>query len=78
MNRDLFPSEKAAIEMIVDATNLNAVLQALSEICGEKALHIQTNYGMDREDDPLARKWASAEGVIGVLATDKHVMAVSS
>lgn len=72
-NRDLTDAEKQQLEMLLDATSLNAVMQALSEVCGAKAEHIESNW----QDKPLARDWRTAEGFIGVHATAKQVMRIS-
>ena len=63
-NRDLTTQERDALEALVDASNLTAVVQALSEICDAKAEHIATNW----QDDPLARAWAWACGTLGVAS----------
>lgn len=76
-NRNLTEDERDALERLIDSTNLNVVLQGLSWICEERADHIQSNYEMEMWIDPLARKWYHAAGVIGMAATDRHVMAVS-
>lgn len=63
MLRDLTPEEMVQLEMLVDATSLQGVLMALSEICDEKAEHVQTNW----QDRGLARQWATACGAIGCI-----------
>jgi hypothetical protein len=61
--RDLDQQEKNQIEALIDSCGLSSVLMALSEICGEKAEHIATNW----QDATLAKHWATAEGRIGVI-----------
>ena len=61
MKRDLTKSEKLTLESLVDTASLQGVLMALSEICGEKAEHIETNW----QDKWTARQWRTAEGAIG-------------
>jgi hypothetical protein len=73
MARDLNQNEIVELETLIDRVSLEAVLQALSEICGAKSEHILSNW----QDKPLAKLWATAEGVIGVASTHKSVMAVS-
>jgi penicillin-binding protein 1C len=40
--RDLNQTEKLELETLIDQTSLQSVLMALSEICGEKAEHVET------------------------------------
>ncbi len=61
--RDLNTSEKLELETLIDRCGLSSVLMALSEICGEKADHIRSNW----QDEHLARDWATIEGRIGVI-----------
>lgn len=72
MGRDLERGERDTLESLIDAAGLCAVLQALSEICGEKADHIRASYS----DAVTARAWDSACGVVGVASADPHVMAI--
>jgi len=65
-NRDLTEQERDALEALVDASNLMAVVQALSEICDAKAEHVRANW----QDEPLARAWAWACGSLGLAAID--------
>lgn len=65
-NRDLTPDEKVTLEKLVDAANLEAVLQALSEICGEKAEHISSQ----NDRDPDIRAWEKASGIIAIASCD--------
>ena len=70
MNRDLNNVERDALEAILNVTNLNAVVQALSEICEEKADHIATDW----QDAGL---WRTAAGKLGVTSTAREIIAVS-
>jgi hypothetical protein len=63
--RDLNQQEKALLEALIDGCGLSSVLVALSEICGEKAEHISTNW----QDKTLAKDWATAGGRIGVIVS---------
>ncbi len=64
MNRDLTSAESVTLEGLIDATSLQAVMQALSVICGEKAEHVRASY----DDTALARAWDHAGGVVGVAS----------
>jgi hypothetical protein len=65
-NRDLTAQERDALEALVDASNLTAVVQALSEICDAKAEHIRANW----QEDALARAWAWACGTLGIASVN--------
>lgn len=45
---------KAIIEQLIDETSLQTVLDALAEVCEEKAEHVSTNW----QDPALAGWWA--------------------
>lgn len=61
--RDLDKDERERIESYIDAAGIDAVLMAISEICGEKAIHIAHHW----QDASLAKRWAKLEGAIGVI-----------
>ena len=63
--RDLNQSELDALEALIDAAGIEAVVQGLSEICGLKAEHNAQAW----QDTPLARRWATLEGALGVAST---------
>jgi hypothetical protein len=63
--RDLTQTELASLEALIDAAGIEAVLQGLSEICGLKAEHIAQAW----QDTPLAKRWATMEGALGVAST---------
>jgi len=64
-SRDLNQSELDALEALIDAAGIEAVLQGLSEVCGLKAEHIAQAW----QDTPLAKRWATLEGALGVAST---------
>jgi hypothetical protein len=63
MGRDLDKDERERIESYIDAAGIDAVLMAIAEICDDKADHIAVNW----QDVPLAKRWATLEGAIGVI-----------
>jgi len=50
----------AALEELVDAHSVHAVLLDLAFICAEKADHIQANYNVLGEDKALIKAWQKA------------------
>jgi hypothetical protein len=64
-HRDLNQSDLNTLEAMVYAAGIEAVLQGLSEICGLKADHISQAW----QDAPLAKRWATLEGALGVAST---------
>lgn len=69
-NRELDAQEREALERMIDNTDIIAVMTALSEICGEKADHIEANW----QDKPLARAWRNACGAIGCTAASPYLL----
>lgn len=67
--RGLTPKEVDELEMLVDRTSIVRVLEALGDICSDKAEHVSGNYG----DRALARRWDKASAVCGraAIATGK-------
>lgn len=63
ISRDLNTNELADLETLIDCCGIDSVLMAVSEICGEKAEHVQTNW----QDTALAKRWATLEGAVGVI-----------
>ena len=53
------------LENLIDRRGIQMVLQQISEICGLKAEHI----AHDWQDAPLALRWATVEGAVGVAST---------
>jgi hypothetical protein len=47
---------KDTLESIIDQNSLSSLLQALAEVCEEKATHVQENW----QDAVLSREWADA------------------
>ena len=72
-NRDLTLEERNTLENLIDCTSIQAVLEALSDICGEKAEHIRSNWA----DIALAKQWDTACGLVGFLSTAPAIAAVS-
>jgi hypothetical protein len=62
-NRDLDQAELYSLEALIDVAGIEAVLQGLSEICGLKAEQ------QAWQDTPLAKRWATLEGALGVAST---------
>jgi hypothetical protein len=62
--RDLSKNECDALEALIDGCSINKVLLAMSNICGEKAIHIADNW----QDGHLANKWAKVGNEIGILS----------
>jgi len=65
MSRDLTGCEKVDLELLVDATGLESLLQALSELCGA----VSEIVAVDQQDAARAKRWATMEGALGVLST---------
>ena len=65
MGRDLIAVEKIALETLIDACGIEAVLQALSEACGAISVIVAT----DQQDAARAKCWAMLEGALGMLST---------
>lgn len=65
-NRDLTQEERVRLETLMDDAGLSPILEALSEICAEKAEHIRETYG----DRALARRWDTACSIIGMAVPD--------
>lgn len=51
------------LETMTDHYSIEAVLIALSEICGQKSEHIAHSW----QDVSLAKRWAALEGAIDVI-----------
>lgn len=69
MKRDLDKQERLRLEAMIDATSIGAVLEALSEIMGEKAQHIRESW----QDSTTARLYDTAAGALGLLAVDSDI-----
>jgi hypothetical protein len=73
MNIDLNQDQRDALEGLMDVCGVQAVLEALSIICGEKADHIEASY----DDAVTAKAWRTVEGEMGCASTSKNVAAIS-
>jgi hypothetical protein len=51
---------KDDLEQLIDRNGLDAVLDALRDICAEKAEHVLTNW----QDKQAAKDWDQAAGVL--------------
>jgi hypothetical protein len=67
--RGLTVSERRDLESLIDRTSLQEVLMGLSEICSEKADHVETNW----QDKPLARALRTVERAISVHCVPRAV-----
>ena len=54
--KSLSGSEKDYLEKMIDGSSLQSVVDALVDICNEKADHVRTNW----QDEPLAKVWEKA------------------
>lgn len=61
------------LEDAVDALGLADVLAILSDVCNEKADHIQSSYATSRAKDPDAREWERAADAIIKVANKVNV-----
>jgi hypothetical protein len=68
-NRDLTQLERMALEAVIDDSSVKAMLEAISEICGEKAEFIRSQW----QDHATARIWDAAAGHIGCASIDVRV-----
>lgn len=55
---------KDTLEMLIDHNSLDAVLDALSVICAEKAEHLTSNW----QDKAAARDWIKASNLVDATA----------
>jgi hypothetical protein len=62
------PTLAAMLEHLVDHHSLCGVLEALRDICGEKADHVQANW----QDGRTAQRWRSASVQIGNVRDRIH------
>ena len=59
-------SQKDELEIMIDRSSLHEVLNALADICAQKADHIQSNY----QDKPLAKTWMKVSWKLTKLEND--------
>ena len=53
------------LETLIDAHNLDGVLEALSEICHAKAEHLRSNW----QDSATAKQWNQAASIVTKAAS---------
>lgn len=58
--------ERADLEALIDRHDLARVIDALAEVCGEKADHLRENW----QDNESAEVWESARVKVEALASD--------
>jgi len=58
---ELTEHDKIELERLIDRTTLETVLEALMEICGEKADHIESEW----QDRATAAPWRMAAKTLG-------------
>ena len=73
MSRQLDPEEKAALESLVDSRSLANVLRTLSDICFEKASHVESTW----QDNELTKRWNRAARSVDQCANSVNVGGVS-
>lgn len=59
--------DREVLEAIIDRTNLSSVLEALGEICGDKADHLQANW-QEKATSPHVRHWHVVSNKLDTLA----------
>lgn len=64
----LNPAECDQLEAVIDKHSLEAVLNALTDICGAKAEHIRSNY----QDSVTARPWEAMGGRLNREAEESN------
>lgn len=69
MGKDLTLDQEIALEVLIDECGLAAVLQSLSSVCDQKGEHILSSYA----DRDLAKAWATAGGVIGLMSISREI-----
>lgn len=72
-NKDLNQDQRDSLEALMDECGVQAILEALSAICGEKADHIEQSYN----DSITAKVWRTVEGEIGCASVSVSISAVS-
>lgn len=54
--RELHEDDRVALEAMIDVTSLSVVLDAISDICVGKAIHLQENW-QEPAESPLTQFW---------------------
>ena len=62
---ELTAGEINDLEVLIDKRGIEDVLMALHEICDHKSEHVREMW----QDYPLAKRWATVAGAIGVTVT---------
>ena len=57
-------TERGSLEDLIDRTSLSELIDAISQICYEKAEHIRSNW----QDDRTARSWSAVATKLGNLS----------
>lgn len=71
-DRDMTEAERDALEGLLDAVGLGALLEGLSEVLEAKADHLLSNW----TDGRAARAYQEAAGLIGVTRCSRYVSAL--
>lgn len=61
-----------AIEKLIDSTSLETVLNAVVQVCYEKAAHLRSNW----QDEVAAKRWERAAVLIDKAHTRASVLAI--
>ena len=61
------------LEEIIDKTSLQYLLEMVSEVCNDKAIHINDNW----QDGPLANCWEVARDLIDDLSAHQGIKIIS-
>lgn len=73
MSRPLTQAEKQQLEMLIDVTGVKQVIEAIAEICHEKASHVECEW----QDLPLAKLWNKAARRVEICATHADLRTIS-
>jgi hypothetical protein len=73
MTKELTVAEHEAIEALIDRYNLAAVLEAVADVCEDKAQHIRENW----QDEPTSRLWQYASRKVQATAVTFPIKDVS-
>lgn len=73
MAREITQESRERIEALIDETSLAEVLGAISQICDEKASHIDDNW----QDKRLAKAWDRASAKLWMVTKSSIVSSIS-
>lgn len=65
MSKKIGPQEKYELEEMIDGTSVGQLLEAIADICHEKAEHVATNW----QDYDLEKLWTRCGTKISALAS---------